>query len=207
MTRFSQLEGFVLVGGQSSRIGRDKALLEIDGKPLLTRATDLLIPLVTSITFVGDPEKYSGFGFRTLPDRWPGAGPLGAIATALAAACEPQAVVIACDLPYLTEDWLVWLFTHAANSPADIVVPETSRGLEPLCAVYRSTCAQVFASALDRGVRKVTDAFTDLSVDYVQENEWRKFSADGNLFRNMNTLEDYEQILAQSPSIKRSSPE
>jgi molybdopterin-guanine dinucleotide biosynthesis protein A len=188
-------------------MGRDKALLELDGKPLLTRTAELLSPLVESITLVGDPAQYSSFGFRIVPDGSPGAGPLGGIATALAAAREPRVVLLACDLPYLTNDWLAWLLTRAANSPAEIVVPETNRGLEPLCAVYCSTCARVFASALDRGIRKVTDAFLGLNVDYVRENEWRKFSADGNLFRNMNTPEDYQQVRAQSPSTKRSSPE
>lgn len=188
-------------------MGRDKALIEIDGKPLLARTAELLAPLVESITLVGDPAKYPSFGFRAVPDRSPGAGPLGGIAAALAAAREPQVAVLACDLPYLTHDWLAWLFTRAGNSPADIVVPETTRGLEPLCAVYRSTCVRVFTDALVQGVRKVTDAFAVLNVDYIREIEWRKFSADGNLFRNMNTPEDYEQVRAQSPSTKRSSPE
>jgi molybdopterin-guanine dinucleotide biosynthesis protein A len=188
-------------------MGRDKALLEVNGKPLLTRTADLLSPLVKSITLVGDPARYSSFGFPTLPDQWPGAGPLGAIVTCLTAAREPQAVVLACDMPYLTQDWLAWLVARAANSPADIVVPETRRGLEPLCAVYRSACADVFSSALERGVRKVTDAFAGLSMVCVQENEWRRFSVDGNLFRNMNTQGDYEEVLAQFPGSKRSSPE
>jgi molybdopterin-guanine dinucleotide biosynthesis protein A len=188
-------------------MGRDKALLELRGKPLLMHAAGLLAPFVASTTLVGDPAKYSGFGFHTLPDRWPGAGPLGAIATALDAAHEPQAVVLACDLPYLTADWLTWLFHRAADSPSDIVVPETARGLEPLCAVYRSNCAKVFTAALNRGARKVTDAFVGLNVDRVQENDWRRFSADGNLFHNMNTLEDYQQIRDQSPESRRSSPE
>jgi molybdopterin-guanine dinucleotide biosynthesis protein A len=205
--QFTQLEGFVLVGGQSSRMGRDKALLELDGKPLLLRATDLLAPLVTSITLLGDPAKYPAFGFRILPDRWPGAGPLGAIATALGKARAPQAVVLACDLPYLTSDWLVWLFERAIKSPADIVVPESAHGLEPLCAVYRATCAGTFTEDLNRGVRKVTDAFVGLNVDRIRRNEWRQFSPDGNLFHNLNNPEDYDEVRAQSSISKRSSPE
>jgi molybdopterin-guanine dinucleotide biosynthesis protein A len=204
---FANLEGFILVGGQSSRMGRDKALLELDGKPLLTRAADLLSPLVASITLVGDPGKYSVFGFRIIPDKWPGAGPLGAIATALDAAREPQSAVVACDLPFLTRDWLAWFFAHAADSKADIVVPESARGLEPLCAVYRSTCERVVADALERGVRKVTDAFAGLAVEKIEENQWRKFSADGNLFRNLNSAEEYEQARTQLSPVKRSSPE
>ncbi len=210
--QFPQVASFILVGGQSSRMGRDKALLEIAGKPLLIRAADLLMPLVASVTLVtsemeassgsnlSEPSKYDRFGFPVIADKWPGAGPLGAIATALAAAREPWSMILACDLPYLTGEWLAWLLArtvkHSEGKPVDIIIPESARGLEPLCAVYRSSCAQAFAAALDAGIRKVTDAFAGLNVERIGENESRRFSPNVNLFQNMNTWEDYLEARA-----------
>lgn len=178
-------------------MGRDKALLELAGTPLLTRMAALLVPLVAQITLLGNPIQFDKFGYPVVEDKWPDAGPLGAIATAIAAASEPWSFILACDLPYLTGDWLAWLLGRATKTaqskPVDIFIPETAHGLEPLCAVYRSACAPTLAAALDRGVRKVSDAFAGLIVERITESEWRKFSSDGKLFRNMNTPEDYQE--------------
>jgi molybdenum cofactor guanylyltransferase len=191
MTRFSNLDGFVLVGGRSSRMGRDKALLELNGTTLLTRATMLLAPLTACVSLVGDPAQSGNLGVPCLADRWPGAGPLGGVATALGAARRPWSMVLACDMPYLTGDWLAWLAERANQSSQDVVIPETARGFEPLCAVYRSECAATLTAALGRGVRKITDALASLAMDRVPEKDWKQFSPEGLLFRNLNTWEDY----------------
>jgi molybdenum cofactor guanylyltransferase len=191
MAKFPQTEAFILTGGQSSRMKRDKALLEISGKTLLERAASLCEPLVSRVSLVGDPQRYSRFGHPALADRWPGAGPLGAIATALGVAKQPLCLVLACDMPFVTSPWLEWLLNRASKSSSDAVVPETIRGLEPLCAIYRASCAPVLAAALDSGVRKVTDGLDRINTELIAENEWRKFSPDGDLFQNLNTWEDF----------------
>ncbi|MFZ0819419.1 MAG: molybdenum cofactor guanylyltransferase [Candidatus Acidiferrales bacterium] len=191
MANFAQTEAFILAGGLSSRMGRDKALLEIGGKALIERAAALCAPLVASVTLVGDPQTYARFGLPTLPDRWPGAGPLGAIATALAAAHQPWCLVLACDMPNVTAQWLEWLLACATKSSADAIIAETDRGVEPLCAVYRAACAPKLSEALDSGVRKVTDGLAHLNTEIIGENVWRRFSPDGDLFQNLNTREDY----------------
>jgi molybdopterin-guanine dinucleotide biosynthesis protein A len=192
-------------------MGRDKALLEISGSTLIERAAALCAPLVGSVTLVGDPLRYARFGLPTLADRWPGAGPLGAIATALAAAHQPWCLVLACDMPNVTAPWLEWLLARATN-PASVAIalrapfpnavdpdafaldgfiPDTNRGLEPLCAVYRAACAPTLAAALDFGVRKVTDGLARINTEFIGEKVWRNFSPDGDLFHNLNTWEDY----------------
>jgi molybdenum cofactor guanylyltransferase len=189
--KFPQVEAFILAGGKSSRMGRDKALLEIGGKTLIERAAALCAPLVANVTLMGDPQRYSKFVSYVLGDRWPGAGPLGAIATALGAAKQPWCLVLACDMPNVSADFLEWILEHADKSSADAIVPETSRGLEPLCAIYRAGCASKFSAALDSGVRKVTDGLDLIKTELISENDWRKFSPDENLFQNLNTWEDY----------------
>jgi molybdenum cofactor guanylyltransferase len=198
MPQFPNIEGFILAGGKSSRMGRDKALLEFGGKTNLQRTADLIAPLVSRVSLVTSApaanDAASLFAQLKLPiiaDRWPGAGPLGGIATALASARLEWCVILACDLPYLTKDWLEYLPSKAEESEADSIVPESARGMEPLCAVYRSACAAKLAEALERGARKVTDALAELHVERIREAEWHKFSADGLLFHNMNTWQDY----------------
>ncbi|HXN63828.1 MAG TPA: molybdenum cofactor guanylyltransferase [Candidatus Acidoferrales bacterium] len=205
MPPFPNLEGFVLVGGKSSRMGRDKALLEVAGRPLVARMADLLAPIVSRVTLVGNPQHYAQFGLPVAADSWPGEGPLGGMVTALDAARAPWCVIVACDLPFLTADWLRFLCERATGlgeeSDVDAIVPESTRGLEPLCAVYRKACAKPLRAAFERGIRKVTDALAELKLERIAETEWRAFSPDGSLFRNINTPEDYDAIRS------RSSPE
>src|SRR5271156_5541718 len=106
MSSRAQVAGFILAGGASSRMGRDKALLELGGVPLIVRTARLVESVVGSATVVGDSAAFRALGLRTIADDWPGTGPLGGIATALRASSAPWSLVVACDLPDLTEAWL-----------------------------------------------------------------------------------------------------
>ncbi len=195
--RFEQVAGFILAGGQSSRMGRDKALLEFGGVPLLVRTARLLEPRVAAVTVIGPAERYAALGLRVVPDDRPGLGPLGGLATALRISRSEWNLVVGCDLPYLTGAWLDWLIARALDSPADAVVPESERGLEPLCAMYRGRCAGVLADALARGVRKLTDAVAALAMEKIAAAQWKAFDSSGALFRNMNASADYEEARAR----------
>ena len=197
MQHFEQVAGFILAGGQSSRMGCDKALLEIAGVPLLVRTARLLEPRVPGVTVIGPPERYAALGLRVVPDDRAGLGPLGGIATALRISSSEWNLVVGCDLPYLTGDWLDWLIARARASPADAVVPESARGLEPLCAIYRARCAPALAAALARGVRKASDAVAALAMEKVTVGQWKAFEAGGALFQNLNTPDDYQQARAR----------
>jgi molybdenum cofactor guanylyltransferase len=188
-----QFAGFVLAGGQSSRMGRDKALLELNGVPLVVRTSQLVETVAGAPTIVGAPERLNGLGLRVIPDDWPGAGPLGGIATALQATSAVWNLIVACDLPYLTTAWLENIVARALTSEADAVLPKNERGAEPLCAMYRKKCEPVIRTALERGTRKVTDGLADLHVKYIEPGEWKAFDSDGFLFKNMNSPADYEE--------------
>lgn len=183
---------FILAGGESSRMGRDKALLEIDGVPMIVRTTRLVEGISGRATIVGEAESYQRLGLHAIRDDWPHAGPLGAIATALRASDCAWNLVVACDLPYLTSDWLEFLIGRAQDSKADALLPMSDRGSEPLCAMYAKSCETAVWLALDRGVRKVTEGLAHLRVEYLEPSEWKAFDSDGLLFKNMNLPEDYE---------------
>src|ERR1700729_713164 len=199
MSNVVSIAGFILGGGESSRMGLDKWLLEIAGEPMIVRAARLVESVVGApAVVVGTPEKYLGIGVRAIADDWPGCGPLGGIATALRASEGDWNLVVACDLPYLTREWLEYLLQRARDSEAEAVVPmnltpENKRGAEPLCAVYHKGCEPTLRRALERGVRKVTDGLAELRVEVIEPMEWKGFDSDGHLFKNVNTPADYEQ--------------
>ena len=203
MKRYRQVAGFILAGGASSRMGRDKGLLDFGGVPLILHTARLLEPLVAGVTVIGSPRRYTKLGLRAIADDaqaqcapdTSGCGPLAGIATALAATRSGWNLIVACDLPYLSAEWLEWLLSRALRSRGEAVVPRTVRGIEPLAAVYRRECGAPIAAALARGVRKVSNAIEELGVDFVYPREWRGIDPSGLVLRNMNAPGDYEEAL------------
>jgi molybdopterin-guanine dinucleotide biosynthesis protein A len=193
MKRCEQTAGFILAGGASSRMGRDKALLEIGGVPLVVRTARLMEPRVASVTVVAPPGRYETLGLRLLADDFPAAGPLGGVLTALRASAAEWNFVVACDLPYLRAEFIEWLLTRATASSKDALVPESARGLEPLCGVYHARCRPILAATFAQGVRKLMDALAGLNIEPVPESEWRQWDLEGLLLQNMNTPEDYKE--------------
>lgn len=197
MTEPFPIDSFILAGGSSTRMGRNKALLELGGVPMASRLADLLGPLAEQVTIIGPPQHFSELPVRVHPDDETGLGPLGGIATALRFCRHNWAMVLGCDLPFLSRAWLSYLKQRAAQSTAEALLPLNEKGqAEPLCAMYRKRAGEAIRAALARGVRKVTDGLTELQVENIPASEWKAFDSGGLLFKNMNTPEDYEQARA-----------
>jgi molybdopterin-guanine dinucleotide biosynthesis protein A len=193
MRKTGQVDGFILAGGESSRMGRDKALLEFGGVALIVRTAKLVESAARWCAIVGDAVRLEGLELRVIEDDLPGAGPLGGIATALRASEAEWNLIVACDLPYLTREWLEFLIGRALRSDAAAVLPMNERGAEPLCAMYRKPTEGAIRAALERGVRKVTDGLADVHIEFIEPREWKSFDSDGLLFKNMNSPADYEE--------------
>lgn len=169
-------------------MGRDKALLEIDARPLALHAAEILAPFVTSIAIVGDPAKYAALGLPVTPDLRPDCGPLAGIEAALTATSSDWNFILACDLPGVTEALLQSLY-QAATPNIDAIIPRHPDGkLEPLCALYRKSALSGIEAALNAGIRKVTDAIAPLTLRYLPV-------PDSLSFRNLNTPEDLQHYL------------
>ena len=188
---------FILAGGQSSRMGSEKGLLPFAGKPLVLRMARLVEFAGDAPIIIGPPGKFGGIGFRVVADDRRGlgigGGPLVGISTALRVATRGWNLIVACDLPFLTREWLEFLIARALDSPADVVIPLNERGYEPLCAMYRQRCHPAIAAALARGVRKVTDGLAGLTMSAIARDEWKGFDPRGQLFKNVNTPADYDE--------------
>jgi molybdopterin-guanine dinucleotide biosynthesis protein A len=192
--KFDQVEGFLLTGGSSVRMGRDKALLEISGVPLALRAARMMEPLVRRVTLIGPLERYDAPGLNVVPDDEPGQGPLGGIATALRVTECDWNLVAGCDMPYLTAEWLEYLIGEALAAPADVLLPVSAHGRdEPLCAMYHRRCGPAVRVELGMGIRKVTTGLAGLVVAKLPYERWKQFDSQGRLFKNMNTPEDYAE--------------
>ena len=187
------VSAIILAGGQSRRMGRDKALIEYQGQPIIAHVIDTLRALTDDIAVISNrPDRYSSFGARVVPDYDPPCGPLGGIAVGLQAARHSLAVVVACDMPFLNVTLLRWLIDLAHDY--DAVVPQTGDEFEPLHAVYRRACCGPIVQRLERGERRVISFFADVRLRPVPEAEWRVLDPAGRSLVNLNTPDDLNHL-------------
>ncbi|MCC6538772.1 MAG: molybdenum cofactor guanylyltransferase [Bryobacterales bacterium] len=192
--QYMDLGGFVLAGGRSSRMGRDKALLLLDGQPLVQRASALLGSfLQTPVALVGAAARYGHLGLPVIEDRFPGDGPLAGIEAALGSAyARAWNLIVACDMPHLGVDTLRGLAAAAAAHPeAMCVLAVSRRGPEPLCAVWRREFAPIAHSALRAGQRKVRDVLETVPIAHFQIEE-------DSVLTNVNTPADWAGVAGES---------
>ena len=190
--------GYVQAGGGSTRFGKDKALVELGGKTMLARTTELLASVCSQAMIVAAEGKYAGAPAPLLIDRWPGQGPLGGILTALQSSALPGAestwnLIVSCDMPFLTREWLEFLCQRAQRSAGQVVVAESTNGLEPLCACWKTASMPAVQAAFHSGVRKVSEAMKRLPTEVLDVSVWKRFDTQGRLFWNMNSPADYEE--------------
>jgi molybdopterin-guanine dinucleotide biosynthesis protein A len=193
-----QVAAAILAGGRARRFGgRDKALLEIDGARIIDRQLAALGQVTRHVFIVAnEPNRYEALGIPIVPDRIAGAGPLGGIYTALVAGRADLTLVIACDLPFLSAAFLTHLVARAHG--ADIVMPRTHAGYEPLCACYARAAADPIRRRIEAGALKAADLPPELRVREIGPEEIAGFDPDGTLFLNVNTPDDYVRVQARA---------
>lgn len=178
--------GWVLAGGASRRMGRDKALLCWQGVPLAALAASKVQRAAGAACLVGPPDLLSGLGYPVQPDLYPGEGPLGGIITALRFSPAALNLVLACDMPCVPVEFLESLLSFAEASDALCTAACSSPGaVEPLCAVWRLDALPVLENLFHRGIRKMSEVLDTLGATAcpAPEPQW---------FRNINTPEDWE---------------
>jgi len=175
--------GFVLTGGRSSRMGRDKALLPIDGSVLVERIAEMVQAAAGSVTLIGAPARYAHLGLPVLPDLAADGGPGGAIFglhTALHTTRADWNLVVACDMPGLTVTFLSDLLAAAKQLGCACLAPQTDSGLHPLCAVYHRRAGAAVEFAIQHKRFKMHDLLKSLGAV-----SWPV--ADASLLENVNT--------------------
>jgi len=183
--------GFVVAGGESRRMGRDKALLPWGEVTLLDHALRRLEPCCDSVRILCGPElRYTDRGFPTHVDAVPGAGALGGILTGLLALQDGLGLFLAIDVPRVPVALLRRLVELSEGF--DAVVPVSPAGPEPLCAVYGPGCLEPIRRQVAAGELRIIDFWSKVRLREVRTEELAVFGDPASLFVNVNTLEDYQ---------------
>ncbi|HEV2237538.1 MAG TPA: molybdenum cofactor guanylyltransferase [Ktedonobacterales bacterium] len=182
--------GVVLAGGASRRMGHDKAALMLGGRPLLAWVVEVLRAAFAEVAVIGPLERAALVpGVSIVRDEYPGQGPLGGIATALAHSGGGRIFVAACDMPFLDPALVRYLAELAPEAAA--VVPRSVRGIEPLCGCYGPACLPVARALLARGELALLGLLGALPTRIVAPAEWQVYDRSGRSLLNVNTPEDW----------------
>jgi len=197
-----KISGIILAGGKGLRLGRDKALETINGRDLLHRVVSRLSFLESDIVIVAtEKQRLSWFGdypeVKIVTDIYPDKGPLGGIYTGLVTSDTRYNLVVACDMPFLSQPLLGYMVQLSANF--DLVIPRWNGLVEPLHAVYSKDCLTAMESTLKQGILSVTKLLSLVRVRYVEAEEIERFDPKHLSFFNVNTEAD----LAMAKEIAR----
>jgi molybdopterin-guanine dinucleotide biosynthesis protein A len=201
----------IQAGGESSRMGRDKALLPFLGRPLILRVVERLAAFADEVVVTANnPADYAFLDLPLFADLQPGRGALGGLYTALHAAKHPLVAVAACDMPFASRALFEYERDLLIETGADVVIPSSAEGLEPLHAVYRrATCLPAIQGALEASEWKLIAWFPKVRVRTLTPAETARHDPQGLAFLNLNTPEEFRQAerLASNAQIFRNREE
>jgi molybdopterin-guanine dinucleotide biosynthesis protein A len=182
----------IQAGGESRRMGADKALLPFLGQPLILRPLNRLAGLADEVLVTSNqPESYRFLGLAPIPDLLPGFGALSGLYTALSVASHPYVAVVACDMPFASLELFAFELVLLRETGADAVIPRSEAGTEPFHAVYRrETCLPHVRAALENGKRRVDAWFPQVLIRYLEPAEIIAYDPDQRAFLNINTAEE-----------------
>jgi molybdopterin-guanine dinucleotide biosynthesis protein A len=183
-------------------MGEDKALKGFLGRPLIQRVIERLSPIADEIIVTtNSPEDYHFLDTRLIADLKPGRGALGGLYTAIASASNPLVAVVACDMPFASATLIEAASRLLIEEGADVVIPKSEEGYEPIHAVYRrETCLPAIGAAIDADMWKVIAWFPQVKVRVLTSDEIKRYDPAGLAFWNVNTPEEFLEAekLAQS---------
>lgn len=189
---FQDITGIILVGGKSRRMGKDKALLTVQGKTLFERALEPFQECFAQVMLIGDrPERFAGCNLPILPDLYPGSS-LGGLYTGLYHAGTESIFVTSCDLPF--PNCAILQYLCSLREDADAIIPESPHGAEPLFACYRKSCLEAMKNQLEQQRFSISAVCSQLNTISVPYQELEQFDPEGTAFLNLNTPQDIELL-------------
>lgn len=185
----------IQAGGQSSRMGEDKALKPFLGRPLIQRVIERLSPVADElIVTTNRPKEYTFLGLRIVPDLKPGRGALGGLYTAIASAAHPIVAVVACDMPFASPALIEAASRLLVEEAVDVIIAQSAEGYEPLHAIYRrETCLPAIEAAIEADQWKVIAWFPQVQVRVLTPEEIKPYDPLGLAFWNVNTPEEFAE--------------
>lgn len=186
------ITAFVMAGGRSVRMAKDKAFLEFRGQSLLQRAMRIASAVTADVRIVGSLQKFGAFG-DVVEDIYAGQGPLGGIHAALRSTKTDLNLIFALDMPFMESKFLSVMFDMARQCSVIVTVPMAENRLQPLCAIYRREFADVAEPALRSGKPRVDSLFAGIATRVIEEQEIIEDGFPRTMFRNLNTPEEFKQ--------------
>jgi molybdopterin-guanine dinucleotide biosynthesis protein A len=191
--RIRNISAAIMAGGRSRRMGRNKALLLYEGKPLIAHVYETLQTLFEDIFLVtNDPSLFDYLPCAKISDRVPGKGPISGVDAALRHSRHPYVLVVGCDTPFLSPSLLKLLIGNAVE--VDLVIPYGPKGPEPLCAVYGKKCLPRIEESIRKGNFTLVELGKGLRTREVLLEEVATVDPDFRSFRNINTPGDYQTL-------------
>lgn len=169
--------------------------MKLNGRTLLEIALEKARQVTATVRIVGPRATC---GYAAIEDVFPDCGPLGGIHAALAQSPADFNVILAVDTPGIETRFLSFLLEQAKSSAAEVTVPRTGDGFQPLCAVYRKSFCALAESALKEGRYKIDALFGLISLRVIEEAEMRRFAFDPAMFQNLNTRAEYERAKSRA---------
>lgn len=188
----NQAEAFILAGGASSRMGTDKSRLTLAGQSFIERVAQTLSEVSSKVTVVG--QRYADLKLPSVEDNYPKWGALGGLQTALSACQAEWAIVVACDLPFVTPELCKRLV--ALRESYEAVVPiQPDCKPQPLCALYKiNPCLDQATQLIEKGYRRPLDLIERVNRRWVEFSEVDDLPGAEKFFVNINTPDDYYEI-------------
>ncbi len=195
------MTGAILAGGENTRIPVLKGFLEVGGSTLIGRSVAVLGRVFGNVVISTNmPERYFALGLPMVGDIRTEKCPMTGILSVLVATGEDAVFVVACDMPFLSERLIRYMVgEHCARGEEqcyDAVLPLFRGKKEPLFGIYSRAIIPFAESALRNGERRITEMLAGLKVRYITEDEVRALDPSGDSFVNVNTMKDYEEVLA-----------
>jgi len=181
-----QLNAYILAGGKSSRMGTDKGLLPLQGKPMVQHMAEKLKPLFDKVSIVSANEAYNNFGCDRIVDIMPGLGPAAGIYTALAHSDRDYNFITSCDMPFISTAAVEYMLRKADG--AQIILPSHDGQIEPLFGIYSKTCLPKWLALIQRGFLKLQEMIACFDLLIVDISGNPLFT--DPIFQNINTPDD-----------------
>jgi molybdopterin-guanine dinucleotide biosynthesis protein A len=182
----NKMTGVILSGGKSIRMGQNKAFIEIEGVPIISRIYTLFKELFEEVMIVTDrKELFTNFDSNIFPDLLPNMGALGGLYTGIFYSTYHYSFCVACDMPFIKKPLVQYLIENIRNE--DVIVPRTSDGLQPLHAVYSKNCLGPIKRVIDQGKYKIIDFYDLVKVKILEQKDFASLDPLRESFINVNT--------------------
>lgn len=190
-TRINHINGYILAGGKSSRMGTDKGLMILRGKPIVQYVLEQLKLTFKTVAIISNNPEYEKFGVQVIPDRIQGVGPAGGILAALSHADTAYNFIVGCDMPFITTSAIELLLKEVADT--DIVLPIKNGRFDPLFGVYSKSCIPIWQDLIDKKMIKLQEMVSHFNVRKIDIGYNKQFNE--KVLMNINTINDLEKAI------------